>query len=140
VSGAPGPRERILVWLLRLGAVTLFLAFPTMLQPVSSQAATHDLLGMGEFPVSPVVDYLTRSIAALYGFHGGLLLLVSFDVRRYRPVVVYLAFMNVVLGLMLLAIDLHAGLPFWWSAGEGPGVTAMGLALAWLVRAVPSRP
>jgi len=58
-------------------------------------AATHRWLGLGEFPKAPVVDYLTRSVAALYGFHRGLLLLVSRDPRRYRRIVSYIAWMNV---------------------------------------------
>ena len=43
--------------------------------------------------------------------------------------------MNVVLGLMLLAIDIHAGLPAFWIALEGPPVVLTGIAVGLLNRA-----
>lgn len=89
---------------------------------------------MGEFPRRPVVDYLARSVAALYGFHGILLFVVSADPAKYRTIINYLVFMNVGLGVMLIAIDLHAGLPMWWTLVEGPSVIAVGLLLAVLNR------
>jgi hypothetical protein len=131
-------QERILIVLLRLfGAFTL-LAFPTMLLPVHWMAAAHGWLGLGEFPATPLVDYLTRSLAAMYGFHGGLMLLVSLNVRRYASVVTYLAVMYVLLGLLLLAVDIHAGLPTWWILTEGPPVSAVGLLMLYLHRFVPA--
>ena len=78
------------------------------------------------------MDYLARSVAAFYGFHGVLLFLISTDVVRYRPLVWYVAAMSVVLGFMLLAIDLHAGLPAYWTAFEGPPVVVIGLLIAYL--------
>lgn len=121
--------ERWLVFLLRLGGVVLLLAFPTMLLPVSWMAATHEALGMGPFPASPLVDYLTRSIAALYGFHGVLLFLISRDVRRYSPVILFAASMSLIFSVMILIIDLHAGVPLRWTLVEGPSVFALGLIL-----------
>lgn len=130
-------RERLLVLLLRCAAVVLLSAFLAMAMPTRWMAGTHRWLGMGEFPASPLVDYLTRSVAAMYGFHGVLLAIVSRDVRRYRGLVVFVAWMDVVLGLFLLGIDLHAGMPWWWTAIEGPPIALTGILLAWLLRAVP---
>ncbi len=79
---------------------------------------------------------MTRSVAALYGFHGGLLLLVSMRPSRYRGIIVYLGWMNILIGFMLLAIDLHAGMPWFWSLLEGPSVFLVGLAMLLLVRFV----
>jgi hypothetical protein len=42
--------------------------------------------------------------------------------------------MNVLFGLIVLAIDLHAGLPAFWTVGEGPSVAAFGIAIAILNR------
>jgi hypothetical protein len=75
-------QEKILVALLRISGVILVTAFPMMLLPVSWMAATHEWLGLGKFPESLLVDYLTRSIAALYGFHGVLLFVGDDDRRR----------------------------------------------------------
>ena len=128
---------RILSALLRFGGVVVLMAFPTMLLPVEWMAETHRWLGLGELPRAPVVDYLARSTAALYGFHGVLLLIVAGDPQRYRPIVRYVAAMNVVFGAMLLGIDLHAGMPAWWTLAEGPGIAALGIVLALLLRSVP---
>ena len=89
---------------------------------------------MGEFPRRPVVDYLARSVAALYGFHGILLFVVATDPVKYRTIVRYLVFMNIAFGVMLLGIDLHAGLPLWWTLAEGPVVIVVGILLGILNR------
>jgi hypothetical protein len=126
--------QRAIVALLRLGGVITFSAFFTILLPVESMASTHRWLGLGELPRSPIVDYLARSVAALYGCHGCLLLLVSTDPVRYRAIVWLIAVMNIVLGMIMLGIDLHAGLPLWWTAFEGPPIVALGIVLAVLNR------
>ncbi|HET7696043.1 MAG TPA: hypothetical protein VFK57_10075 [Vicinamibacterales bacterium] len=126
--------QRWLVVVLRIAGVFTIAAFPAMLLPVDWMASTHARLGLGEFPRSAVVDYLARSIAALYGFHGVLVLLVSTDPVRYRPIVWFIAVMNIAFGAMLIAIDLHAGLPAYWTALEGPPIIAFGLVIALLTR------
>ena len=105
-------------------------AFPAMFLPVDFMASSHQWLGLGEFPRSAIVDYLARSIAALYGFHGVLVLLVSTDPIRYRPIVWYIAVMNIAFGAIMVAIDLHAGLPMYWTAFEGPPIAALGIVIA----------
>jgi len=122
--------HRPLVLLLRCGAVLTGSAVLAMFLPVESMASTHRWLGLGEFPRAPIVDYLARSVAAFYGFHGVLLFLISTDVVRFRPLVWYVAVMNVLLGVTLLAIDVHAGLPAYWIALEGPPVIVIGLLVA----------
>jgi hypothetical protein len=128
--------RRLLVVLLRIGGVVTCLAFLTILQPVEWMASTHRALGLGELPRTPVVEYLARSIAALYGFHGVLLLIVSSDPIKYRAIVWYVAAMNVLFGLMTIAIDVHAGMPAWWTIAEGPPVIAFGIAIGLLNRSL----
>jgi hypothetical protein len=105
-----------------------------MLLPVEWMASAHEWLGMGEFPRGPVVEYLARSVSALYGFHGILLFVVSGDPLKYRPIVRYLAFMNLAFGVLLIAIDASAGLPLLWTLAEGPSLIVVGLLLAVLNR------
>lgn len=136
-SSPNDPTPPVLVFLLRAGGVMLLLAFGAVVMPTDTMAAIHRWLGLGELPRAPIVEYLTRSISAFYGFHGGLLLMVTGDPTRYRPIVVYLGWMNVVFGVLLTAIDTAAGLPAWWSLVEGPSVVALGIALLVLVRRVP---
>lgn len=119
-----------LVFLLRCGAVLTGSAFFALFLPVEWMASTHRWVGLGEFPRMPIVDYLARSVAAFYGFHGVLLFVISTDVVRFRPLVWYVAMMNVLFGATLLAIDFHAGLPASWIAFEGPPVIVIGLLVA----------
>jgi hypothetical protein len=121
---------RLLTLLLRVSGAGLMLAFAAVLLPVDWMAAAHPRLGLGPFPRTPIVDYLTRSIAALYGFHGVFVWLVSRDPVRYRTFVWFAALMNIVFGATMLAIDLHAGMPPIWTAIEGPSIVAMGVAIA----------
>jgi hypothetical protein len=139
VPGLPGVRPEVvrrakalrllLVGLLRFAGCVLLLAFGAMFLPQDWMASTHEWLGMGTFPRSPVVDYLTRSVAALYGFHGGLMLVVAGNPERYSGIVRYFAFLNVALGLILVGIDMHAGMPGWWTLGEGPPIIAFGIVI-----------
>ena len=133
-------RQRLLVGLLRLAGIITASAFLTILLPVEWMASTHSWLGLGEFPRAPVVEYLARSIAALYGFHGVLLLIVSTDPVRYRAIVWFVAAMNVAFGLIVMAIDLHAGMPAWWTLGEGPPIVAFGIVMAFLNAGMPAAP
>jgi hypothetical protein len=130
-------RARLLEALLRLAGCVTATAFFAVLLPPEWMAASHAWLGLGEFPRAPVVDYLARSAAALYGFHGLLVLLVSTDPVRHRTFVSFVAFVNITFGVMLLAIDLYAGMPWWWTAGEGPLVIAFGAVIA-LLNAAPA--
>ena len=129
-----GDRRRLLVALLRLGGGVTVTAFLAILLPVEWMAAAHRWLGLGEFPQSAVVDYLARSIAALYGFHGVLLFIVARDPDRFAAIVRYIGFMNIAFGAILVAIDAHAGLPWWWTLGEGPPIIAFGVVVLLLNR------
>ena len=131
--------EKWLAILLKFAGGVMLLAFAAIFMPTSWMAANHRWLGLGEFPASPLVDYLTRSVSALYGIHGGLYLVAARDVRRHVAVLRYLASMNVVFGVLMLGIDAHAGMPWYWSLFEGPPVLAFGVLLLVLLRSVPER-
>lgn len=128
--------ERILQILLRIGGVTMLTAFFAIFLPVRWMAVSHEWLGLGPFPASPIVDYLTRSASLLYAWHGGLLLVASTNVRRHSPVLLYLGFATAIGGLILLGIDLHAGMPTYWTVWEGPPVTLLGCVMVWLVLSI----
>ena len=131
-------RLRLLKALLRLGGVVTVSGFAAILLPEEWMAASHAWLGLGEFPRAPIVDYLARSIAALYGFHGVLLLTVARDPLALRPIVSYVAFVNVAFGAIMLGIDLYAGMPLWWTLGEGPPIAALGVVIGWLNSSIPA--
>jgi hypothetical protein len=62
---------------------------------------------------------------------------VSFDVARFRPLIPFLGWLHVGLGAVVLLTDLAAGLPWWWVAGEGPGIAMGGLAVLVVDRQTP---
>jgi hypothetical protein len=117
--------ERILVWLLRVFGATTLAALGPIFMPYDWMNLIHQRFGMGELPHIPIVEYLTRSISALYAFHGALLLLVSTDVRRYLPIVRFLGVGAAVIGILLFGLDWAVGMPVLWTIGEGPPVVVL---------------
>ncbi len=91
---------------------------------------------MGSLPDAAVVWYLARSASALYAFIGGLFWFISFDLRRYQPVVTYLGSAIIPLGLVLLVVDWVEGLPTFWKIWEGPFMTVVGLVVLILGRRI----
>ncbi len=112
--------EKALIVILRgLGVLVLF-ALLAVIMPHSCMDITNRWLGLGELPNTEIVGYLTRSLSAMYALHGALLVYLSFQVRRFAPVIRFLAAMGVVFGAIMLGIDLAVGMPWWWTWGEGP--------------------
>ncbi len=130
--------EKWLAILLRIAGAVMLLAFGAIFLPADWMAASHRWLGLGEFPASTLVFYLTRSASALYGIYGGLYLVIARDVRRYAGVLAYLATMNIVFGALMVGVDLRAGMPWYWTVAEGPPVAAFGALLLVLLRSVPN--
>ncbi len=128
--------ERWLAFLLRLGGVLTGSALVAVFLPESTMASIHRWLGLGELAPGPMTNYLTRSLSAMYAFHGGLLLVLSTDVRRFRRVIVFVGWATFALGLVLLGVDLHAGLPSWWVWSEGPWAAGIGIVLVRLAAGV----
>jgi hypothetical protein len=124
-----GTAERLLVVVLRaVGLVACVAIVPTAM-PLGWMAVVHEHLGLGRLPDGAIVEYLARSLSGMYAFHGGLFLLASADVRRYAPIVTYAGAAALVGGVGLLALDLSLHMPWWWTAGEGPFVTLLGLVI-----------
>lgn len=130
-------QERLLALLLRFGALVTLTAFLAIFLPTDWMRRSHAWFDIGPFPDAPITQYLTRSAAALYAMHGALLWIVSGNLRRHRTIVLYLVGTYLYLGVAMFFIDLKAGLPWYWTAAEGPPLFAMGLLSGYLVRYVP---
>ena len=100
--------------------------------------AVHVWLGLGDMPQSTIVEYLARSLSAMYFAHGVVVLAISTDVRRYCPLVSMLGYLNMVLGAIFLGVDLVAQMPWFWTISEGPPIALMGLVLLLISRAIAS--
>jgi hypothetical protein len=124
--------RRLELWLLRvMGSVELG-AFVAVVMPRAWMESAHEWLGMGAMPEGAVVDFTIRQASFTYGLHGILLWLLSLDIERYRPLVVFTGVSYAVAGPVFLAIDVSAGLPLFWSIAEGPGCFFFGVALLWV--------
>lgn len=122
-------QDRLFKLFLRIIGTAALLALVAVVIPYSWMNAIHQWLGMGRLPDQPVVGYLARSTSAFYAFFGGLLWLVSFDLRRHRPVLCYMGAATVLFGIILFAVDLLEGLPLYWSLFEGPINMVFGIVI-----------
>lgn len=124
--------EKVLVLLLRLDGIIMLVAlFPSMM-PLAWMKDIHRFLGMGELPDGPIIGYLTRSLAVMYAMHGAVLFFVSLDVRRFLPVVKFVAVLTILLGLWLITLDIMVGMPVFWIAAEGPSLFLLYCVVFWL--------
>jgi hypothetical protein len=129
----PLPRDaRLLALLLRgVGALDAC-AMLAVLAPLSSLAAAHARLGLGTLPDAPVVEYLIRATSALYAVFGIFRVFISFDVRRYWPLVGFLNWVSFAHGAAIIGIGVAASLPWWWPCIEGAGYFVPALAMLFL--------
>lgn len=129
---------RVLLWLLGLLLLpALFAAF----LPIDSMAEIHRGLGLGDWPEGPLPVYLARAASLAYAVQIGLYFLAASDVYRYRPLVLYLGAVDLLLGIAMLRIDWTVGMPAFWTWTEGP-VKALfgGLILILALRLRSARP
>ena len=86
--------------------------------------------------MAPIVEYLARSLSAFYVLFGALSLVLSADVERYRPLVRFLGCALAAYGTVFVGVDMLAGMPWWWTASEGPPCMVVGMWLFVLARKV----
>lgn len=125
-----------LALLLRAVGLIMMLAFIAAFMPYSWMTAAHRALGLGEMPATPIVSYLARSLSALYGLAGVTFLVLARDPVRFLPLLRLAAWAFVLGGMFFLAMDWKVGLPWHWTAPEGPIVSSIGLLIAYLARRV----
>ncbi len=115
----------------------MLLAVVGMFMPTSMMSSVNDSLGLEPIHRSPLTEYLTRSLSALYVFVGALYVYMSRDVREYRDLISFSAILLIAGGVFLTALDFWAGMPALWSWTEGPPVVLIGIWVLWLARRVP---
>ncbi len=111
-----------------VGSVSL-LAFAAAVMPMQWIVEAGQWLGFDPFPDSPLTFYLARNLSLLYGYIGALLLLVSWDLDRYRPLVWYIAVGTMSFGLLQIVVDSMSGMPSWWTVGESVSTFLGGVLL-----------
>ena len=66
----------------------------------------------------PVFEYLARTVSFMYFVHGGLCLFLSSDVRRFGPVITFVASIQLAFAAVVGWIDEKAGMPRAWTVAE----------------------
>ena len=125
---------RLQAWLLRLTGSVEVLAFFAVVMPRPWMEAAHGWLGLGEMPEGAITMFMIRQASFTYGLHGVLLLLLSSDVIRFRPLVLFTGVSYVLAGPVFCFIDLTSGMPWFWTAGDTASCLFVGMALLWLDR------
>src|SRR5262245_44143253 len=120
-------------WLLRLmGSVELG-AFFAVAMPRQWMEAGHTWLGLGEMPDGAIVNFMIRQASFTYGLHGILLWLLSWDVVRFYPLVVFTGVSYVVAAPVFLMIDITSRMPWFWTVGDAGSSLFFGSILLCLV-------
>jgi len=124
-------------WVLRVTGGTMLFALVFVVCPFGWMRAIHGRMGMGELGYTPLLSYLIRTLSAMYAILGALALFVSRDVERYGPVIRLLAWIGILGGAGVTALDAGLGLPAFWTATEGPLTVALGAVLLALLARLP---
>ena len=97
-------------------------------------AAGHEFLLLGEFPDTPITFYLTRSTSLLYGVHGVMMTYVALTLRLHWRLVPVFGWLHVLIGLSMLAVDIMAPMPAFWTIAEGVPIASLGALLLYLAK------
>jgi hypothetical protein len=106
--------------------------------PFGWMQAIHARIGMGELGYTPLLSYLIRTLSAMYATLGALILFISLDVERYSGLIRLLAWIAIVSGAGVTALDATLHLPLFWTATEGPFTIVLGLVLIALMAKIPT--
>ncbi len=111
-------RKWLRIWL-RAGGAFMLLAVAGVVMPPQWMDWLHRQLELGPLPQAPIVDYLARITSAAYAAIGGLMLLASADLRRFRPFVTYSLVAPAVMAVTVwVAINFTAPAMRWWLLGD----------------------
>ena len=125
-------KQAVTAWIFRLVGLSGMLAIVAVVMPFSWMAATHEYLGLGKMPEGAIVEYLARSLSAIYAVVGVVLWKVSFRFAEQLELVRLLGYVFTVFGVAIWWIGAKAGMPLSWVLLEGPPAILFGL---WVVYA-----
>ncbi len=110
------------------------IALPTVLAVFVPRLAVEKLswlLGFGEPPHVTLIYYLAAGGSFIYVVFSILLWLLSNDVERYHPLVVFVAWACLVSCPVYAWMDSQVGMPHWWLLMDSLSGLVGGLALLW---------
>lgn len=118
--------------LLRVVGTVELGAFVAVVMPWEWMAAGHSWIGLGEMPEGAIVSFMIRQASFTYGLHGVAMWVLSWDVVRFRPLIVLTGISYVVAAPVFVVIDVISGMPWFWTVGDGGSCLLVGAALLWL--------
>jgi hypothetical protein len=130
----PKRAKALLRWLLIANGVMVLLALPAVFMPTALMDKFHRQLMHSPLPEGPIVQYLARSLSALYASFGSLTLLLAWDLRRFAPLVTWWGVAAILFGLILVWVDTNAPMPAHWTWSECPYTIIMGILVLILQR------
>jgi hypothetical protein len=128
-------RKLVLVaWILRVVGILAMFAIVAAFMPLSWMASVHESIGLGKMPDGPIVEYLARSLSALYALLGCWIFYLSGRVPDQLGVVRLFGALFAVFGVVLWWVGFKSGLPIAWVLLEGPPSILLGLWIVYCCR------
>lgn len=123
--------QKVILWI--AGGFEI-LAFIAVVMPRSWMEAGHAWLGMGRMAESALLMFMIRQASYTYGMHGLTLLVLSTDLKRFRPLLILNGIAFTVAAVVFALIDYSEGMPWFWTVGDALGCGFFGVALLWFNR------
>jgi hypothetical protein len=83
-------------------------------------------------PDGAIVNFIIRQASFTYGLHGALQWLLSWDVVRFRPLVIFTGVCYLLAIPVFFLIGVTSGMPWFWMAGDASSCLFFGGSLLWL--------
>jgi hypothetical protein len=107
-----------------------------VVMPTAWMASIYEMMGLGVFPDVALMQYMTRSLSALYAMFGASYWYMSRDVRRYLPLLRFSVPATALFTAAVILLDIWIPMPPSWTLGEAASLIAWTAALWWLVQRV----
>ena len=126
-----------LVLVLRATAVLFLLALVGAVLPESWMKVVYEWGELGPWPGGALLVYLARAVSVLYAFYGILTLYLSFDVRRYLPLIRFMAIIGFPFAPVMFVVIWAAGLPAVWAVSETTSILV--ISALWYAASKPAK-
>lgn len=125
-------------WILRVVGALSMLAIVAVFMPLSWMASVHEFLGLRKMPEGPIVEYLARSLSALYALLGCWIFYLSGRVPTQLGFVRLFGVLFTIFGMVLWWIGVKSAMPITWVLLEGPPAILLGLWIIYCCRGADS--
>jgi hypothetical protein len=124
--------------ILRLMALVALPVLPAVFAPRLTVEKLSWTLGFGEPPHVTLIYYVAAGGSLVYLLSSGLFWMLSCDVLRYRPLVIFVAVASIAVAPIFGWLDADLGMPRWWMLMDALSCLVGGTLLLWALW-VPGR-